>query len=93
MPKLKDLVAKLWRKSPEQPMHMTIFGHQEFTKFTCVVCKKEGYLSEAYLKSSRDRKNPNDARPYHADCYIKTNGKYLPEKEKSTATLFEFLKD
>jgi hypothetical protein len=93
MAKLKNLVAKLWRQSPDRPKHMTIYGHQELTKFTCVVCKKEGYLSEAYLKSERDRKHSNDTRPYHADCYIQTNGKYLPSKEKSTASLFEFLKD
>ena len=93
MAKLKNLVAKLWRQSPEQPKHMTIYGHQEITKFTCVVCNKQGYLSEAYLKSERDRKHDSDTRPYHADCYIRTNGRYLPAKEKSTASLFEFLKD
>ena len=93
MPKLKNLVAKLWRQSPEDPMHMTVYGHQMFTKFKCVVCNKEGYLAEAYLKSSRDRKHGNDTRPYHADCYIKTNGRYRPPKERSTASLFEFLKD
>jgi hypothetical protein len=93
MAKLKNLVAKLWRKSPEQPKHMTVYGYQEITRFTCVVCKKPGFLSEAFLKSARDRKHDNDTRPYHADCYIKTNGKYLPAKEKSTASLFEFLRD
>jgi hypothetical protein len=93
MAKLKNLVAKLWRESPEHPKHMTIYGHQEVTKFTCVVCKKEGYLSEAYLKSKKQRKHNNDTRPYHADCYIMTNGKYLPEKKEPTASLFEFLKD
>lgn len=93
MTKLKGLVAKLWRQSPDQPKHMTVYGYQEITKFKCVVCKKDGYLSEAYLKSERDRKHGSDTRPYHADCYIKTNGRYLPPVEKSTASLFEFLKD
>ena len=93
MAKLKNLVAKLWRKSPEQPKHMTLFGHQEITKFTCVVCNEEGFLSEAYLKSEKKRKHDNDVRPYHATCYIKTNGKYRPAKEKSSASLFEFLKE
>jgi hypothetical protein len=92
MPKLKNLVAKLWRKSADDHKHMTVYGHRELTKFKCVVCKKDGYLSEAYLKSKRDKKHGNDIRPYHADCYIKTNGKYLPRTEPS-ATLFEFLKD
>jgi hypothetical protein len=90
MVKLKDVVGKLWRKSPEDLKHMTIYGHQELTKFICRVCKKEGILSETYLKSLRDRKHANDFRPYHANCYTQTNGKYLPQKEKSTASLFEF---
>ena len=93
MTKLREVVGKLWRKSPEYPKHMTVYGYEILTKFVCVVCKEEGYLAEAYMKSVRDKKHGNDVRPYHADCYIATNGKYLPEKEVSTASLLQFLKD
>ena len=69
---------------------MTVYGSQEFSTFVCVVCKDKGYLSEAYLKSKRDRKHGSDIRPYHASCYNKTNGK-TKRVEKSTATLFDFI--
>lgn len=94
MSRLKNVIGKLWRKSPEDTKHMTVYGYQELTKFTCKVCNQEGYYSEAYLKSERDRKHDSDIRPYHADCYIKTNGKYLPEKQfTASASLFEFMRD
>jgi hypothetical protein len=83
----------MWRQSPVDTKHMTLYGHEELTKFTCKVCKKEGYYSETYLKSKPRRKHDSDIREYHADCYIKTNGKYLPKKEKSDASLFDFLRD
>jgi hypothetical protein len=93
MPKLKDAVGRLWRKVTRDHKHMTLDGINVLTKFTCVVCKKEGFVSETYLKSSRDRKNDNDIRPYHATCYNLRNGKYLKDKEKSNSSLSDFLKD
>lgn len=93
MVKLADLDAKLWRESPESCKHMTVYGKLEMTTFICKVCGETGYLSEAYKESTSKRKNGSDMRPYHASCYIKTNGKYLKDPEKSTASLFEFLKD
>jgi hypothetical protein len=93
MPKLKDLDAKLWRESPDTYKHMTLFGHQELTKFTCKVCDEVGYLAEAYKESKTKRKHGSHMRPYHARCYIETNGKHTKTNEKSTASLFEFLKD
>jgi hypothetical protein len=93
MAKLKDLDAKLWRASPETYKHMTVFGHQELTKFTCKVCGEDGYLAEAYIESKTKRKHDSHIRPYHARCYIDTNGKHVKPLEKSTASLFEFLKD
>jgi hypothetical protein len=93
MAQLKNVVGKLWRKSPDNPKHMTLFGYQELTKIKCKVCGNYAYLSEAYPKSKSQQKHGSDMRPYHANCYINTNGKYLPEKEPSTGSLFEFLKD
>jgi hypothetical protein len=93
MAKLKNLDAKLWRESPDSYKHMTVYGHQEFTKFTCKVCGKDAYLAEAYKESRTKRKHGSHMRPYHAHCYIDTNGKYKKTLEKSTASLFEFLKD
>lgn len=93
MPKLKDLDAKLWRESPDSYKHMTVYGKTEFTTVKCKVCGEDVYLAEAYKESKSKRKHGSHMRPYHAKCYISTNGKYLPEKEESTASLFEFLKD
>jgi len=93
MAKLKDLDAKLWRESPDSYKHMTVYGHQELTKFTCKVCGEVGYLAEAYKESKTKRKHDSHMRPYHASCYIETNGKHKKVKEPSTASLFEFLKD
>ncbi len=90
MTKLKNLDARLFRNIPDSHRHMTVYGNQEFTTFTCVVCKQRGYLSEAYLKSKRDRKHGSDIRPYHASCYNQTNGR-SKRTEKSTATLFDFI--
>ena len=55
MTKLREVIGKLWRKSPEYPKHMTVYGYETLTKFVCVVCKEEGYLAEAYMKSVRDK--------------------------------------
>ena len=93
MPRLKNTVARLWRKVTRDHKHMTLDGKEVLTTFNCKVCNKPGYLSEAYLKSKRDMKHDNDIREYHADCYVLRNGKYKKEKEPSTASLFEFLKD
>jgi hypothetical protein len=90
MTKLKNLDARLFRNIPDSHRHMTVYGNQEFTTFTCVVCKEKGYLSEAYLKSKSARKHGSDIRPYHASCYNETNGK-VRKKEKSTASLFDFI--
>lgn len=91
MTKLTDLDARLYRATPEEYKHMTIYGHMEMTKFTCAVCKKEGYLSEAYLTSKTKRKHASDVRPYHASCYNETNGRIKPKSESSPAvSLIEF---
>lgn len=91
MSKLNTVVGKFWRQSPETPRHMTVFGTRELTKFVCLVCKEEGYLSEAYMKSKRDRKSENDVRPYHATCYLKTNGKYVKQVVEPVSTLEQFV--
>ena len=93
MPKLKNLDAKLWRESPDTYKHMTVFGHQELSKVKCKVCGDDVYLAEAYKESKTKRKHNSHMRPYHAHCYIGTNGKYKKPLEPSTASLFEFLKD
>lgn len=90
MTKLKNLDARLFRDVANSYRHMTVYGTQEFTTFTCVVCKQKGYLSEAYLKSKRDRKHGSDIRPYHASCYNETNGK-IKSTDKSTASLLDFI--
>lgn len=92
MARIMQVIGKLWRESPRDTKHMTLDGHETLTKFTCKVCGEEGYVSEAYMEGERDRKNANHIRDYHADCYIKTNGKWKKPKEKSTASLFDFLK-
>lgn len=69
---------------------MTVYGTQELTTFTCVVCKQKGYLSEAYLESRSKRKHHSDVRPFHASCYNETNGK-VPRPKETSATLIEFI--
>jgi hypothetical protein len=93
MARLKDLDAKLWRESPDSYKHMTVYGHQEMTKIKCKVCKEDVYLAEAYKESKPKRKHNSHMRPYHASCYVETNGKFKLPLEKSTSSLFEFLKD
>lgn len=90
MPKLKNLVARLYRDVPANHKHMTVYGNQEYTTFICLICKKPGFLSEAYLQSKSKRKHNSHVRPYHASCYNETNGKVRKE-EKSTATVFDFI--
>lgn len=90
MTKLKNLDARLFRAIPDSHKHMTVYGTQELTRFKCVVCGEMGFLSEAYLQSKSKRKHDSDVRPYHASCYIETNGK-VRKVEKSTATLFDFI--
>ena len=81
MPKLSGLVARLSRAVPTESKHVTIYGTTEYTTFTCKVCKKKGYLSEAYLESKSKRKSPNQIRPYHASCWNETNGKTRKEED------------
>lgn len=87
MPSLKEVEGRLFRKTPESYKHMTVYGNHELTTFTCVVCGKKGYLSEAYLKSKDRRKHDSDVRPYHASCYNETNGKYRQTESKSRIKL------
>ena len=93
MATLKNTDAKLWRQSPDSYKHMTLYGYQVLTTGLCKVCGESFYLAEGYKKSSEQSKHGSHMRPYHASCYIKTNGKYRKTPEKSTASLFEFLKD
>ena len=87
---LKKLEGRLYRKVPVEHKHMTVYGYHELTKFTCAICKKEGYLSEAYLESKSKRKHESDVRPYHASCYNATNGR-ISRKEDIEATLEFFI--
>lgn len=99
MPKLKNLVARLYRAIPDSYRHMTVYGNQEYTTFKCVACGQTGFLSEAYLKSKRDMRHGSDIRPYHASCYNETNGKFTDnpsnkrrgKSKEATATLLDFI--
>jgi hypothetical protein len=90
MVSLKTLQARLSRKVPDSHKHMTVYGTQELTTFTCVVCMQKGYLSEAYLESKTKRKHNSHVRPFHASCYLETNGK-VPRKKEPSATLLNFI--
>jgi hypothetical protein len=87
-----QVVGKLWRKSPRDTKHMTLDGREVLTTFNCKVCGHIGYYSEAYMEGEGKRKNANHIREFHADCYIKTNGKSKKPKEPSTGSLFDFLR-
>jgi hypothetical protein len=82
MIKLQNLTARLHRETPKEHMHMTLFGKQQLKTFTCVVCGSQGFFSEAYMQSKHRRKHDYDIRPYHAECYIKTNGKFKETPSK-----------
>ena len=84
MKKISDIIGRVSREVPEQSSHMTLFGHEEYTKFKCINCNDTFLLSEAYLKSKSTRKHNNDIRPFCAVCYIKTNGK-APKKQPMNA--------
>lgn len=86
MPKLSGLVARLSRAVPDESKHMTLYGNMEYTTFTCKVCKKKGYVAEAYKESKSKRKHSNQIRPFHATCWNATNGKTRREEDKEVST-------
>jgi hypothetical protein len=80
MKKLEKIIGRVSREVPRDATHMTLFGHEEYTKFKCVQCNEMFLLGEAYLQSKQRRKNVNDIRPFCAVCYMKTNGKKPPKE-------------
>ena len=91
MPSLKNIVARLNRRIPKDAKHMTLDGHQAYTKFKCVECENMFYVGEAYTQSKTRRKHENHIRPFCVPCYNKTNGKRGRSKEeKPTATIEKF---
>ena len=80
MTKLTKIIGRMSREVPRDATHMTLYGHEEYTKFKCVNCGDMFLKGEAYLQSKKRRKNDNDIRPFCAVCYIKTNGKKPPKK-------------
>jgi len=89
MIKLKGKTPRLWRGVVENEFHQTIYGTKTLTSFVCKVCKKIGFLAEAYKESPKNRKHANHVRPYHADCYLATNGRVRPKVENTTPSLEE----
>jgi hypothetical protein len=84
MKKLNNIIGRVSREVPRDATHMTLDGHEEYTKFKCVGCEEMFLVGEAYLQSKKRRKNDNDIRPFCAICYIDTNGK-RPDKQPVNA--------
>jgi hypothetical protein len=87
-PTLANTVSGISRKPTTRSKHMTLDGTIILTKVVCKICKKPVLLREGYLKSHKQRKHENDIRPYHADCYIATNGKIKQKSESKPAISF-----
>lgn len=87
MKRLTNIIGRVSRAVPRDAKHMTLDGVEEYTKFKCVCCGDMFLIGEAYLKSQKSRKNPNDIRPFCATCYIDTNGK-KPKKESVNAIAY-----
>lgn len=88
MRRLKDIIGRISREVPRDATHMTIYGHEEHTKFKCVKCGDMFLVGEAYLQSKKRRKNDNDIRPFCAPCYIDTNGKRPPKPPVNAVATF-----
>lgn len=86
-PRMIDIDARVSRSITPEVKHNTIYNKIEYTTFICKVCGEIGYYAEAFRESKTYRKHENHIRPYHASCYIKTNGRTRPKPEQPATIL------